>query len=1083
MADYLMGFDIGGSTVRCLVQNIETGESVSVLRSWTHSNAIGCGYWALDLDTSYLWKLLGDLSKEVLQKTGISPGEIIGIATSSMRHGLVLVDKQGDVILATPNMDARANSQIMDLASERGEEFYRRTGHWPSPIFMASRLLWLAENQPEILNATRSTLCVSDWVNYRLTGKILAERSQAAESMLLDLETGEWAEDLIESLDLRGGIFPALANAGSRLGSLRKEAADHLGLLSGIPVSLGGADTQSGLLGLGVIEPGQLAIVSGSTTPIQMVTQEAIIDRKARLWTGLHLIPGLYVLESNAGAMGSSLAWFASVLYPDSLNSVGRITAEAGQAPIGADGIFSSVGGTVFNASEMFLPIDTLSFSPFNTRDKASTRAAFARAILEGMAYAIRANVEQIQDASKSKNDVVWLGGGMVRSSTWKQIVSDVLNCKVRFGENSEITALGAVICAGVGAGIFKDLAHGVEVLTTISGDTNPNPASAKVYTSYYDDWRELKAERKEADLLASNFMIESLADRQTTEFSSKEAIFKPRMYIGADLDEGSLDRLREFGDVTYASYRDEDTILVGEDLVETIAGYHVFVTEVDILDAEALQQLPDLRVVISCRSNPVNVDIEACTAAGVLVLNTPGRNAEAVGDLTLSYMLIFARKMTEAVAFLRQPGGEAGDMGRMGMAYSQLQGHELWGKTLGLIGAGAVGRQVIKRAIPFGMSILVYDPFLSTEQINLLGAESASLNEVLSESDFVSLHAAVNRDTRGMLDAENLAKMKDGAYLINTARAALIDEKALLHALESGKLGGVALDVFPVEPPGSEDPLLAFPNVIATPHIGGNTHEVAAHQGSILIKDLECLISGAPPRYLLNPEVLSSFSWTGERVVRTEMLQRLAQSPGPGVSDLEVDAEKSMDENSEPKSVVDSQSTTRMSNGSISDQESQDMAIVMGSTTDPSDSVNLEEFREKMIRILESFTKGIANDAGIVDFAKGRDVVFRFTVKTLDLIFYMDFNDGVVEAGMGEPSREPDVNLKMSADTLDGMFTKRIKAMSAAMSGKLSFSGNTKKAMAFQRAQKDMQRIYQHAREAAGDPGDLAAIDEFTEQ
>jgi autoinducer 2 (AI-2) kinase len=691
----------------------------------------------------------------------------------------------------------------------------------------------------------------------------------------------------------------------------------------------------------------------------------------------------------------------------------------------------------------------------------------------------LRANIEQIQEVSNTENDVVWMGGGMVKSQTWRGIVSQVLNARVRFGNNSETTALGAVICAGVGAGVFRDLFHGVEELAEISEEQIPKPEAVKTYQTYFQDWKSLKQERKEADLLASNFMIEFLADREHADPSIPETFFKPRIYVSADLDQGSINRLKNFGKVQYASFREEEGLLVGEDLIETIDGYHVFVTEVDLVDADVLKHLPDLRVIISCRGNPVNIDIEACTAAGVVVLNTPGRNAGAVADLTLSFLLMLARKMPEAIAFLHRPGGEAGDMGRMGMAYSQLQGHELWRKTLGLIGAGSVGREVIKRALPFGMRILVHDPFLSQEEILLLGAEGASLDRVLEESDFLSLHAAVTEDTRGMLNHENFAKMKAGAFLINTARAALIEEEALLQALKGGKLGGVALDVFPLEPPGSDDPLLGFPNVIATPHIGGNSHEVAAHQGAIIVDDLECLLQGAQPPHILNPEVMAHFSWTGERVMMTEKLDSLAQGAGPGVSDLEVEAQKSTDRSRSTEDPSVSQPSTQVKRGVLSDREEGDRDVEM--TSDLSTSADLEGIREQMRRIIDLFTEGIVKDEAIARFAKGRDVIFRFTIKTLELIFYMDFQDGLVKAGIGEPSREPDVNLKMSADTLDGMFTKRIKAMSAAMTGKLSFSGNTKKAMAFQRAQKDMQRIYQEARQIAGDPGDLSKIDALT--
>ncbi len=573
------------------------------------------------------------------------------------------------------------------------------------------------------------------------------------------------------------------------------------------------------------------------------------------------------------------------------------------------------------------------------------------------------------------------------------------------------------------------------------------------MYQDLYDGWTQLRTARAEADALAAQLLVPAVLRDMGRAIEARATTARPRMLVTADMDDVALAALRALGDVDYASFRQMMRLLAGPTLVEALHGVQVFITEVDVVDAEALRQLPDLRVVAACRGDAVNIDRAACTAYGVPVLFAPGRNADAVADLTVAFLLMLARRLPAATAFLHQPGIDAGDMGRMGQAFTSLQGRELWRKTVGLVGLGAVGRAVAKRLNAFGARVVVYDPFIAPEHIVRADAEPVDFDTLLAESDFVSLHAAVTDASKGLINAEALARMKPGACLVNTARAALVDEAALTDALRRGHLGGAALDVFSIEPPGSDHPLLAIDTVIATPHVAGNTTDVATHQGRLIADDLRRLLRGERPQHVLNPEVLERFDWSQPRPQpSTAALAAAAAQPGPAVTDIQRDRAAPAPAAAAPSAPAAAAPTA-----------------APGLADDVTD---------RMRRIIANFLQRMAADTALAAFAGGKDVTLHFTLTDLRITFYLRLRDGVVSGDLGEPDRG-DVELKMRADILDGMFTGRVNAMQAATGGKLSFSGDTVKAMTLQQIQADMSRLYAAARAEVGDPGDLSAAAE----
>jgi autoinducer 2 (AI-2) kinase len=1045
----LLVLDAGGGGAHAVVVDA-TGTVVRAHRPWHHPSAPETGGLGVDLDLTCVWTAVVDAARDALGRAAAAPGEVAAVAATGMRHTTVVLDGAGRAVFATPNRDARAFVETLEALDPPPAVLYDATGHWPSPIATAMRWRWLARQRPDAARGASALLSLNDWIALQLCGQRATDASQACETLLLDLRSRSWSGPALDRFEVPRAVLPPLVEPGTSLGGLLPDAARALGLSPGTPVVVAGADTQCGTLGAGALEPGATVAVGGTTMPVQMVLDRPQLDPERRIWTCCFLRADRWVLESNAGPVGETLDWFARVMAPDAAAPIPRLLAEAARSAPGAVGGFSTLGGTIMDARALHIPLGHLTFSHLPTANDPGRRDHVARAVVEGMAYAVRANLDQLRGVTTRDPDRVCFAGGLARSTTFAAVLAGALDRPVARGHAFDATAVGAAICAGVGAGVFRDLADGVRALAAATDLLEPRAEHARAYAGGYETWRRLRAAEEPARTLARDAVLPAMLaafERDRTVVAAPSR--RPRILVTADLDESALDALRAIGEVEYASFRQTMRLLGGDTLVDALRGVAVLVTEVDLVDAAVLRRAESLRVVVACRGDAVNVDVAACSAFGVPVLHAPGRNADAVADLTLAFLLMLARKLDHATAFLRQPGIEAGDMGRMGQAFTQLRAHELWGKTIGLVGLGAVGRAVARRLAGFGARLLVADPYVTAEDAALVDAEVAALPDVLAASDFVSLHAPLTGATRGMIGAAELARMKPGAFLVNTARAGLVDETALLDALRGGRLGGAALDVFPVEPPGSDHPLLQLATVIATPHVGGNTVEVGAHQGRIVVDEIRRLVRGERPAHAVDASVLDGFSWDAPRRVPDEaVLAQLASRPAPAVTDL------AQHRRARPPTPA---------------------ASAPAAATAPADVV------ERMQRVLEGFLARAGADDALQAFAAGKDVTLHFTLPDVGRDFFLRLRDGRAGGGLGHPEGDADVELRMRAEVLDGMFMGTLNPMQAATGGRIAFTGDTMKAMTLQQIQPDLSRCYRAAREEVGGPGDLASVPDTT--
>jgi D-3-phosphoglycerate dehydrogenase / 2-oxoglutarate reductase len=273
---------------------------------------------------------------------------------------------------------------------------------------------------------------------------------------------------------------------------------------------------------------------------------------------------------------------------------------------------------------------------------------------------------------------------------------------------------------------------------------------------------------------------------------------------------------------------------LAAEELLAGIADADGVIAGVDRFDAGVIEAAPRLRVIARHGTGTDGVDLDAARRRGVVVTNTPGANAQAVAELAIGLMLALARHVPWGDRRVR-----AGD-------YGPLPGVQLGGRTVGLIGLGHVGREVAARSAALGCRVLAHDPAVSTSDV----AELVPLDQVVAEADFLSLHAPVTDGTRDLVDADLLGRMKPGALLVNTARGELVVEADLVAALESGQLGGAALDTTREEPPKPGDPLLERDDVILTPHTGSDTEEARAAMGRMALDDLLAVLDGRAPEH-----------------------------------------------------------------------------------------------------------------------------------------------------------------------------------------------------------------------------------------
>lgn len=342
------------------------------------------------------------------------------------------------------------------------------------------------------------------------------------------------------------------------------------------------------------------------------------------------------------------------------------------------------------------------------------------------------------------------------------------------------------------------------------------------------------------------------------------------KILITAELDNESLEYLKNNFDVILTGRAAGASNFFSEDeMINEINKYEpeVLIISADPITHKVIDSCNSVKLIIVTRGNPVNVDLKSCSEKNVIVTNTPSRNANCVAEMVIAMIINLSRNIFPSV--------EAVKNGKVSLKniedankntkdviwssknlevtpYLEYRGFDIEGKTLGLIGLGAIGKKVLKKALCLGMNILVYDPYIEkfSEENKI---KKVDLDYLLKNSDFVSLHCKVTEETKNMISADELNEMKSTAYLINTARGALIDHNSLYKALKDKTIAGAAVDVFYYEPIAKDDPFLKLENFIITPHIGGASSDVIKHHSRMVLESLNDYVDKKEVAYRKN--------------------------------------------------------------------------------------------------------------------------------------------------------------------------------------------------------------------------------------
>jgi xylulokinase len=480
-----LGIDVSTTGSKALL--IDSAGSVIASASTPHSLSTPRPLWS-EQDPQDWWNATVNSIRTVLQQSGIPAGAISAIGLTGQMHGLVLLDKAGTVLRpAILWNDQRTQDQCDEIHARIGrEKFIQISGNVALTGFTAPKILWVAENEPEIYAQVKHVLLPKDYIRYRLTGEFAMDKADGSGTVLFDLRQRDWSGELLNALDIPAEWMPPTFEGPEFTGGVSSGAATDTGLAAGTRVAAGGGDQAAQAVGVGAVEPGIIGLTVGTSGVVFATTPAALIEPEGRLHAFCHAVPGMWHFMGVMLSAAGSLQWYRDTLAPGM--SFDDLLREAETVPAGSEGL-------------QFLPYlsgertphpDPQARGAFIGLTIRHGRGHLTRAVLEGVAFGLKDSFTLIQNAGLERVVQVRASGGGTKGALWRQILASVLESELVTVNPADGAAFGAALLAGVGAGAWLDVPAACRAAIKITGRTVPDDAQFDSYRQSYALYREL---------------------------------------------------------------------------------------------------------------------------------------------------------------------------------------------------------------------------------------------------------------------------------------------------------------------------------------------------------------------------------------------------------------------------------------------------------------------------------------------------------------------------------------------------------------------------------------------------------------